>query len=218
MVLPILPMRTRRSFCLSVCSCQSISKTLFLFRLFLLPSLLPELASGTLVNGLRIPGRMRCGLTVAEVAAVISPRGGMCDAYSSAKLIRFFAHISAMPSMACWNSGQSAERKMSAKAYAVTGGNGWMASSRAPGALNVIPVVPEYALTSTGEVIACGVVARLRLFRLLCLRMSRVGLRTGQSCQPQIFQTAFLQTHSSPKSSPAGTFPYDIDNGIYRGA
>lgn len=91
----------------------------FRFPLLALPSLLLELASGTLVSALRMPGRGSCG----RLAAVISPCGGKCELYSSARLMRFFAQISAMPVMADWNSALSAERRISAKVKDEMGGS-----------------------------------------------------------------------------------------------
>lgn len=118
-VLPIIPILTLRTGAVSCCSCcfRRNPKRLpfFCLLLFLLPSLLPELPSGTLVNGRRIPGRSMCDREVV-VEAVISPKGGRCEAYSSARLMRFFAHSSAMPSIAVWNSALSAARSISAKA------------------------------------------------------------------------------------------------------
>lgn len=129
--LPILPICMRLVPCSSRPCCHSEPTAVFRFLAFPLPSLLPELASGTLVSGLLIPDRIKCGLIVAELAAVISPSGGKCEAYSSARLRRLLAHISAMPLIACWNSGQSADRRMLAKAYDETGGKGWTAAGRA---------------------------------------------------------------------------------------
>lgn len=101
----------------------------------MLPSLLPELASGTLVNALRIfvlPNGCRTGVDSVEMA-VISPTGGMCEPYSSARLMWFFAHISAIPSIADCSSALSAARRMSAKEKAAIGGRTWL---RPPGEPN----------------------------------------------------------------------------------
>ncbi|GAB7329149.1 hypothetical protein MBLNU13_g00975t1 [Cladosporium sp. NU13] len=100
-----------------------------------LPSLLPELASGTLVSALRmfiLPYCCRTGVESVDTA-VISPTGGRCEPYSSAKLMWFFAHISAMPSIADCKSSLSAARKISAKEKAAMGGRTWL---RPPGEPN----------------------------------------------------------------------------------
>lgn len=123
MVLPVLTIRTVRKG-LFVTSCRDPNPRIPRLLLLVLPSLLPELASGTLVSALRmfgLPCVCRIGIISMEVA-VISPTGGKCEPYSSARLIRFFAHISAMPSIADWNSAPSADRKMSANEKAAIGG------------------------------------------------------------------------------------------------
>ena len=86
-VLPMLPILIRRTGGLPLSGALRKPNIVLLFLPLRLPSLLPELPSGTLVRALRIPGRSRCGFIAVDVAAVISPRGGKCELYSSAKLI-----------------------------------------------------------------------------------------------------------------------------------
>jgi hypothetical protein len=116
---------------------------------FALPSLLPELASGTLVSALRIPNLPCCCRTemISVFTAVISPTGGRCEPYSSAKLSRFFAQISAMPSMADWKSVLSAARRMSANEKAAIGGSAWLRPLGEPYGVRLGDV---YERTSTG--------------------------------------------------------------------
>jgi len=123
---PILPILMTR-IASTLTSCLGLNPNILFLLLFVLPSLPLELASGTLVSALRGFGRSSGFLvgitaTVPATPVVISPTGGRCDAYSSARLIRFFAHISAIPSMAAWKSGPSAARRMSAKSKAEMGG------------------------------------------------------------------------------------------------
>ena len=101
-VLPALLILITRNGLFMLWLLGSPPRMLFLIP-FALPSLLPELASGTLVSALRIPNLLCCCRTeIISVlfTAVISPTGGRWEPYSSARLSRFFAHISAMPSMA----------------------------------------------------------------------------------------------------------------------
>jgi hypothetical protein len=135
-VLPIRPILICLVTAPSTCFARLNPKTVLLRLLFLLLSLLLELASGTLVSALLMPGRTICLTPAAELAAVISPTGAMCAEYSSARLILFFAHISAIPSIACWNSALSADRSILAKAYEEMGGS----ACTALGALKALDV------------------------------------------------------------------------------
>ena len=133
-VRPVLLIRTVRIGAL-VTSCLGRKPKIPLLLALMLPSLLPELASGTLVSALRmfiLPYCCRTG--VGSVAtAVISPTGGRCEPYSSARLMWFFAHISAIPSIADCRSSLSAARNISAKEKAAIGGSTWL---RPPGEPN----------------------------------------------------------------------------------
>lgn len=82
---------------------------------------------------------------------MISPKGGRCEAYSSAKLMRFFAHISAMPSTADWKSALSAERRISAKEKEEMGGSALM-RAWVRGEPEGVRSEALYVLTRTGEV------------------------------------------------------------------
>jgi hypothetical protein len=126
-VLPILLIRTVR-IGLRMTSCLGPSPEIPLLFPLTLPSLLPELASGTLVSARRMLSLPCCCRTGVESVdtAVISPTGGRCEAYSSARLIRFFAQISAMPSIADCKSALSAVRRISANAKAAIGGRIWL--------------------------------------------------------------------------------------------
>lgn len=126
-VLPVLLIRMLRMGDL-LTSCLSRNPKILLRLSFTLPSLLPELTSGTLVSALRmvnLPYCCRTGVGSAATA-VISPTGGKCEPYSSARLMRFLAHISAMPSIADCSSALSAARRMSANANAAIGGSTWL--------------------------------------------------------------------------------------------
>lgn len=87
-VLPVLLIRTVRIGFFMTC-CLGRNPSIPLLLALMLPSLLPELTSGTLVRALRMVILPYCCRTGVESVgmAVISPTGGRCEPYSSARLM-----------------------------------------------------------------------------------------------------------------------------------